>query len=43
MNVPSVANGIDELANGTNLPLLNQPSRGPSTIAPANAAAPPAA
>ena len=39
----SKSEGIDELANGTSLPLLNLPRRGPSTIAPANAAAPPAA
>ena len=47
MNTPSVANGIDDAANGAiglaspfpeNLPLL-----APNTIAPARAAAPPAA
>ena len=43
MNTPSVARGIDEFANGTNFPLSNLPSLGPRIIAPANAAAPPAA
>ena len=46
INTPSVASGIDELAKGA-IALAspvseNLPSRGPSKIAPANAAAPPA-
>ena len=43
MNTPSVARGIEEFANGTTFPFSNLPSLGPRTIAPANAAAPPAA
>ena len=43
MNVPAVARGIEELANGTNFPPSSYlPNLGPSTIAPARAAAPPA-
>ena len=43
MNVPAVARGIEELANGTSFPPWSYlPNLGPSTIAPARAAAPPA-
>ena len=47
INTPSVANGIEEAAKGaiafTPPPEVNLPDLAPSTIAPARAAAPPAA
>ena len=44
MNTPNVASGIDELAKGTSFPSpSNRPKRGPKIMAPAKAAAPPAA